>query len=242
MIPEQAWQAALGQLQMEMPKATFDTWVRDIRFLYYEEDVLTLGFHNSYARDWVESRLCNTIRRILIGILAHEVELRFEVLPIKLERDIQTKGKLENLDSLHEESEIEETEASEEVLVHLNTVRQSIYEVMVQPERVTVIPGYFIRWIPYLGHQKSWIVVALWQAFYQTFGQKVVAGKPFAVSGAEIARWSGLSRRTVVTHLNGLSSASPENLLAWFIQRIEPPYGNGETAGLASHFRFRMAI
>ena len=26
---EQAWQSVLGQLQMEMPRASFDTWVRD---------------------------------------------------------------------------------------------------------------------------------------------------------------------------------------------------------------------
>ncbi|HNB55232.1 MAG TPA: DnaA N-terminal domain-containing protein, partial [Anaerolineales bacterium] len=35
--PEQAWQATLGQLQMEMPRATYDTWVRDVRFLRAEE-------------------------------------------------------------------------------------------------------------------------------------------------------------------------------------------------------------
>jgi len=29
MDAEQAWQSALGQLQMEMPKASFDTWVRE---------------------------------------------------------------------------------------------------------------------------------------------------------------------------------------------------------------------
>ena len=28
---EQAWQSVLGQLQMEMPRASFDTWVRDTK-------------------------------------------------------------------------------------------------------------------------------------------------------------------------------------------------------------------
>ena len=32
---EQAWQSALWQLQMEMPKASFDTWVRDTRLVSY---------------------------------------------------------------------------------------------------------------------------------------------------------------------------------------------------------------
>jgi chromosomal replication initiator protein len=29
MKAEHAWQAALGQLQMDMPKAAYNTWVRD---------------------------------------------------------------------------------------------------------------------------------------------------------------------------------------------------------------------
>ena len=36
MDAEQAWQSALGQLQMEMPKASFDTWVRDTRIDSYD--------------------------------------------------------------------------------------------------------------------------------------------------------------------------------------------------------------
>ena len=38
MKAKQAWQAALGQLQMEMPKAAFDTWVRDAELISYEDE------------------------------------------------------------------------------------------------------------------------------------------------------------------------------------------------------------
>ena len=43
MEAEQAWQSALGQLQMEMPKASFDTWVRDTSLVAYEEGVFTVA-------------------------------------------------------------------------------------------------------------------------------------------------------------------------------------------------------
>ena len=56
MNAEQAWQATVGQLQMEMPKATFDTWVRDARFLRENSGKFTIGLQNAYARDWVESQ------------------------------------------------------------------------------------------------------------------------------------------------------------------------------------------
>ena len=85
MNAEQAWQATIGQLQMEMPKATFDTWVRDARFLGVEDGKFTIGLQNAYARDWVESRLTSTISRILVGILNAPANLDFVVTQPKTE-------------------------------------------------------------------------------------------------------------------------------------------------------------
>ena len=75
----QAWQATLGQLQMEMPKAAFETWVRDSEFLSYEDGSFIIGVNNAYARDWLESRLSSTVRRILTGMMNRTVEVRFVV-------------------------------------------------------------------------------------------------------------------------------------------------------------------
>jgi chromosomal replication initiator protein len=79
MKAEQAWQAALGQLQMEMPKATFDTWVRDTEVVAYEDGAFMIGAHNAYARDWLESRLTSTATRLLTGLMNRTVEIRFVV-------------------------------------------------------------------------------------------------------------------------------------------------------------------
>jgi chromosomal replication initiator protein len=80
MNAEQAWQSVLGQLQMEMPRASFDTWVRDTRPVSYENGILTVGVRNAYARDWLESRLAGTVNRLLIGILDSNVSVNFIVL------------------------------------------------------------------------------------------------------------------------------------------------------------------
>ncbi|MFN2215844.1 MAG: chromosomal replication initiator protein DnaA [Anaerolineales bacterium] len=76
---QQAWQSALGQLQMEMPKASFDTWVRDTQILSFEGNRFTIGVRNAYARDWLESRLASTATRLLMGILNQDVEVQFVV-------------------------------------------------------------------------------------------------------------------------------------------------------------------
>ncbi|HLE53466.1 MAG TPA: chromosomal replication initiator protein DnaA [Anaerolineales bacterium] len=79
MKAEQAWQAAHGQLQIEMPKAAYDTWMRDAELIAYEDGTFIIGVHNAYARDWLESRLSTTIVRILTGIMNRSVEVRFTV-------------------------------------------------------------------------------------------------------------------------------------------------------------------
>lgn len=79
MNADQAWQAAVGHLQMDIPKATFDTWVRDAELIAYEDGTFIIGVQNAYARDWLENRLSSTITRILTGIMDRTVEVRFVV-------------------------------------------------------------------------------------------------------------------------------------------------------------------
>lgn len=79
MKAEQAWKAALGQLQTEMPKAAFNTWVRDTHVVSFEDGSFIIGVPNAYARDWLESRLSSTSTRMLTGIMNRTVEVRFIV-------------------------------------------------------------------------------------------------------------------------------------------------------------------
>jgi chromosomal replication initiator protein len=79
MNAEQAWQSVLGQLQMEMPRASFDTWVRDTRPVSYHNGTLTISVRNAYARDWLDSRLASTISRLLLGIMKVSVAVNFIV-------------------------------------------------------------------------------------------------------------------------------------------------------------------
>ncbi|MBN2549237.1 MAG: chromosomal replication initiator protein DnaA [Anaerolineales bacterium] len=79
MKAEQAWQAALGQLQMEMPKAAYETWVRNAEYISYEDGSFIIGVSNAYARDWLQSRLDSTVTRLLTGMMNRTVEVRFVV-------------------------------------------------------------------------------------------------------------------------------------------------------------------
>ena len=79
MNAERAWQAVLGQLQVDIPKATYDTWVRDTALIAYEDGSFIVGVQNAYARDWLDSRLKKTITNILTGVMNRTGEVRFAV-------------------------------------------------------------------------------------------------------------------------------------------------------------------
>ena len=79
MEAERHWLAALGQFQLEMPRAAYDTWVRDAELLTYEDGTYVIGVRNAYARDWLEDRLLSTAKQVLAGITGRTVEVRFVV-------------------------------------------------------------------------------------------------------------------------------------------------------------------
>jgi chromosomal replication initiator protein len=78
---QQAWQATLGQLQMEMSKASFDTWVKSAELINYDETkgIFYIGVQNAYACDWLESRLKSTMISKLTGMMARPVGIDFKV-------------------------------------------------------------------------------------------------------------------------------------------------------------------
>ena len=79
MKPEQVWSAALGELQMQMTKATFDTWLRGSKLLKSEDGLFVVGVKNGYAKDWLENRLLTTIKRTLARLVGRTVDVKFVV-------------------------------------------------------------------------------------------------------------------------------------------------------------------
>jgi len=79
MKPDQIWQAALGELELQMTRATFDTWVKTSRVVAYEDGTFVIGVNSAYAKDWLENRLSGTIKRTLNGIAGRSVEVKYVV-------------------------------------------------------------------------------------------------------------------------------------------------------------------
>jgi chromosomal replication initiator protein len=79
MNAEQLWQTAQGELQIQMTRATYDTWLRNTEATALEEGVLTVAVRNPFVKDWLENRLIGTVQRTVASILGQEIEIRFVV-------------------------------------------------------------------------------------------------------------------------------------------------------------------
>jgi len=76
---EQAWRATLGQLQMEMSKAAYDTWVRDASLISCEGEECVVGVKNAYICDWLDNRLKDTVTKKLTNLMEQPIKVRFVV-------------------------------------------------------------------------------------------------------------------------------------------------------------------
>jgi chromosomal replication initiator protein len=77
--PESAWKAALGELEMQMTRATFSTWLQGTRALSCAGGEFVIGVRNDFAKDWLENRLLDLIIRTLSGVVGQRIRVRFVV-------------------------------------------------------------------------------------------------------------------------------------------------------------------
>ncbi|MDT8304971.1 MAG: chromosomal replication initiator protein DnaA [Anaerolineae bacterium] len=89
MLAETAWKATLEELELQLTKATFNTWLKDARLIASDDQEYVIGVRNDYARDWLEHRLQGAIVRTLSAIAGEVVSVRFvvsEQVPTALRR------------------------------------------------------------------------------------------------------------------------------------------------------------
>ncbi|MEZ4868917.1 MAG: chromosomal replication initiator protein DnaA [Caldilineaceae bacterium] len=79
--PHAVWQMLLSELSLQMPSATYNTWVRDTWVIAYEDGEFIIGLPTAYAQDWLENRLRHKIKRALSSLIHRSVQIHFRVCP-----------------------------------------------------------------------------------------------------------------------------------------------------------------
>lgn len=71
---EVLWGKILEQLRLQMPKATYDTWIKETYLLARENDCFTVAVSGEYAKEWLENRLMETIKRTIAHLLGEAMD------------------------------------------------------------------------------------------------------------------------------------------------------------------------
>jgi hypothetical protein len=71
------WRATLAQLQRQMTKQTFDTWLKQTEVLDYREREFVIDAKSAFAKDWLENRLIKTIEVALSSVVGEPTRVRF---------------------------------------------------------------------------------------------------------------------------------------------------------------------
>jgi len=78
---KQLWSGALGEIQLGLTRANFDTWFKDTTIISEEDDVYCVGVPNAFAREWLENKYRPQVRQALQHIVGRTVDVRFVTSP-----------------------------------------------------------------------------------------------------------------------------------------------------------------
>ncbi len=79
MDAKQVWRAALGELQVSLSPANFETWLRDTSLLEVDGARFRIAVPNGFAKDWLETRYRSLISQTLARIVGYSVQVEFVV-------------------------------------------------------------------------------------------------------------------------------------------------------------------
>jgi len=77
--PQQIWEIALGEIQTQITKVNYTTWLKDTTGVRYQDKVFVIGTPNAFIAEWLENRLQSLIKKTLANIIGEPVSIEFSV-------------------------------------------------------------------------------------------------------------------------------------------------------------------
>ena len=76
---EELWEKVLHELELQLPRTTFETWVRDTEIISRKGDAIIVGAPHTPTREWLDKRGRKQIEAILSQLVGHSVQVSFAV-------------------------------------------------------------------------------------------------------------------------------------------------------------------
>ncbi|NQW22823.1 MAG: chromosomal replication initiator protein DnaA [SAR202 cluster bacterium] len=75
----EVWRAVLGDLQLQLPRPTFETWLKPTVGVAYDDHTFVVEVPNAFAVEWLERRMFQALQKTLQKISGREFELQLKV-------------------------------------------------------------------------------------------------------------------------------------------------------------------
>lgn len=81
MDPKSLWQAALGELEVNLSKASFTTWFKDTFIYSFDNEVVVIGVPNLFHKEWLENKYRDEVFKTLSKLLSGKVkDVKYKVV------------------------------------------------------------------------------------------------------------------------------------------------------------------
>jgi chromosomal replication initiator protein len=79
--PRQAWDVVLETLQIDLARASFETWVKDTVPISWnpKTGTLTVCARNNYGRNWLNEHIAGSAQDLLTALIEQPVSVQFVV-------------------------------------------------------------------------------------------------------------------------------------------------------------------
>ena len=75
----EVWRAVLGELELQMPRPAFETWMKQTEGITYNDSSFVVGVPTPFAVAWLERRMYQVIQRTVERVTQQPLEVQFQV-------------------------------------------------------------------------------------------------------------------------------------------------------------------
>src|SRR5580693_8140791 len=76
---DQMWQSTLGEMEIQLSRANFATWLKDSRLVDKKDGTLYVALPNNFAKEWVENKYHKNILGVIRNLDGSVKKIEFVV-------------------------------------------------------------------------------------------------------------------------------------------------------------------
>lgn len=78
-IAEKTWSAVLGELQLQVPRSTYETWLKNTTGLTLENQILVVSVPNAFTAEWLEKRIFRLVHITAQKVSQKSLQVQFQI-------------------------------------------------------------------------------------------------------------------------------------------------------------------